>query len=288
MRSDVEGRVSERKLVTVRGRARRGTRSLLAGTLTLVALAVSLGGIVPTAAHAGKLHPRYDVARHVFALAAPAGWGGARATAATTRHIPDPAFAGYLTHQADVTTVTTRFKVPAVSCTKADRAIGPGAFLLTGPRDHLLFNAANIIIGCYRGKPGAEEALVVNGAESDYHRSLSVGDTISVRLTDDPAGHTVVQLSDLTQRYTLTRIGRPATPVAQLVGDWGSIDIRTQAQLPPPKFRPTTFRSVSIDGQPIGSTGPLGYDMETSRHVLQIVARPVGGRARDTFTCTRA
>lgn len=281
-------RVSERRLVRVRDRAKPSTRSLWAGRLTtLVALAVALGGIVPTAAQAANVRARYEVASHVFALAAPAGWGGARAAAAPTRHVPDPAFAGYLTHQAGVTTVTTRFKVPDLSCTKAERAIGPGAFLLAGPRDHLLFNAANVIIGCYHGQPSAEEVLVLNGAESDYARPLSAGDTISVRLTDDPAAHTVVQLSDLTHRYTLRKIGRPATPIAQLVGEWGSIDVRTQAQLPPPNFQPTTFRSVSIDGQPIGSSGPLGYDMETSKHVLQIVARPIGGRARDTFTCTR-
>ena len=242
---------------------------------------------MPATAQAGKARPAYQVARHVFALAAPAGWDGARTATAQTRHIPDPAFAGYLTNQAGVTTVTTRFKVPDLSCTKADRAIGPGAFLLTGPRDHLLFNAANIIIGCYHGQASAEEVLVLNSAESDYGRSLSAGDIISVRLTDDPAGHTVVQLSDLTRRYTLRKIGRPATPNAQLVGDWGSIDARTQAQLPPPDFRPTTFRSVSIDGQPVGSASPLGYDMETSSHELQIVARPIGGRGRDTFTCTR-
>jgi hypothetical protein len=254
----------------------------------LAVLAVGLVGIVPTAAQAAKARPAYRVARHVFALAAPAGWDGARTAAAQARHIPDPAFAGYLTNQPGVTSVTTRFTVPALSCTKADRAIGPGAFLLAGPRDHLLFNAANIIIGCYHGQASAEEVLVLNGAESDYARSLGPGDVISVRVTDDPASHTVVQLSDLTRRYTLTRIGRPATPNTQLVGDWGSIDARTQAQLPPPDFKPTTFRSVTIDGQPIGSTSPLGYNMETSSHVVQIVTRPISGHARNTFTCTRS
>ncbi len=268
-------------------RRRRRARSLV--PLAVVALAVA--GVGPTVAQAGKARAGYRISSHLFALDAPSGVSGAQLRAITSasqrRHLPDPAFAGYVTNQTGVTTVTVRFKIPTLVCTKAESAIGPGAFLLTGPRDRLLFNAANVIFGCYKGQATAQETLVVNGAESDYARSVQPGDTISVRLTDNPTGHTTAQLSDLTRRYTLVKSGRPAAPDSQLVGDWGSIDAHTQAQLPPPGFQPTTFRAVSVNGQPVGSRSPLGYNMETSHRVVQIVARPISGPRHDSFTCTR-
>jgi hypothetical protein len=250
-------------------------------------LAVAAGGALPSAAQAGNAHPSFNAGRHLFALSAPARWSGAQARAAQTRHIPDPAFAGYITHETGVTTVTARYRLPNPKCTKAESAIGPGAFLLAGPRDLVLFNAANIIFGCYHGQASAQEALVVNGTESDYARAVGPGDLISVKLTDDPAGHIVVQLSNLTRGYTLRKSGRPAPADSEAVGDWGSVDARTQAQLPPPAFGLTTFRGISIDGRPLGSTSPVGYNMVSSRHVLQIVTHPIGGPRHATFTCTR-
>lgn len=253
----------------------------------MAALAVAAGGVVPVAAQAGAAHAtRFDVGRHLFALSAPASRSSARA--ATVRRIPDPDFAGYIAHTSGVTTVTARYRLTNLKCTKAESAIGPGAFLLTGPRDRVQFNAANIIFGCFKRQPSAQETLVVNGKEIDYNRAVGPGDLISVKLTDDLAGHVVVQLSNLTRGYTLRQGGPGGVADSEAVGDWGSVDARTNAQLPPPEFKSTTFRGVSIDGHSIGSTSPVGYNMVSSRHVLQIVTHPIGGPRHGTFTCTRA
>ncbi len=269
-------------------RNHRASKSLWARRLIPVAaLAVAAGAVLPGAAQAGKAHTRFGVGRHLFALAAPAGWAGPQAGAAQTRRIPDPAFAGYITHVAGVTTVTTRYRLPNPKCTKAESAVGPGAFLLTGPRDLVLFNAANIIFGCYRGQTSAQEALVVNGKESDYTRALGPGDLISVKLTDDLTGHVAVQLSNLTRGYRLRKSGSAGLADSEAVGDWGSVDARTQAQLPPPAFGLTTFRGVSIDRRTLGSSSPVGYNMVSPRHVLQIVTHAIGGPGHATFTCTR-
>ena len=87
---------------------------------------------------AGQSRGAY-VTRPVFALAAPGGWQapGMRATGSrsATHHVPNPAFAGYLTMRTGVTSVVAHFKVPGVACTHQETAISPGAFLLTGPND---------------------------------------------------------------------------------------------------------------------------------------------------------
>jgi hypothetical protein len=267
---------------------RRNGRTLrVRGVAPVAVLAVAAATLLPSAAQAGKAHPGFAVGRHLFALASPAGRSAGHAAAARTRRIPDPAFAGYLTYKTGVTTLTTRYRLPNPKCTKTESAIGPGAFLLTGPRDVTLFNAANIIFGCYHGQTSAQEALVVNNKEFDYTRALGPGDLIIVKLTDNPAGQIVVQLRNLTRGYTLRKSGRPSIVDSEAVGEWGSVDARTQVQLPPPAFGHSTFRGVSIDGRPLGSSSPTGYNMVNSRRVLQIVTHAIGGPGDGTFTCTR-
>ena len=249
------------------------------------ALALGLIGTASSSARTGPDPGSHLVSRAVFALAAPHGGRAQR----ETRRLPNPAFAGYSTAGSGVTVMVARFKVPGVACSKPETAIGPGAFLLTGPRDRVSFNAANIIVGCYRGTATAQEAIDVDGVESDYVRPVQPGDTIVARLTDTPGGQIVVQLRNLNprRRFALRRTGRGSTPQSELAGDWASIDAKSQSQLPPPDFEPTTFRGVSVDGHPIGSLSPTGYNMASSSQALQIATSPLRGPAQDTFTCTR-
>ncbi len=266
------------------------TRSKARALTALVVLAFA-PWVMSATSQARSAGGAYRV-RPVFALAARHGWVALRPMAVGARsgkHAPNPAFAGYLTARSGVTTVVARFKVPGVACTRQEAAISPGAFLLSGPSDRESLNAANVIVGCFRGTASAQEAMVVNDVEFDFVRALYRGDVMIARLTDDPGHQTVVQLRDVTpgHKFVITKSGLGATPDAQLVGDWGSVDQRTQAELPPPDFERTTFRSILVDGHPLGSIAPVGYDMTSSRNVLQIATSPLTGSARDSFTCTR-
>jgi hypothetical protein len=229
----------------------------------------------------------------VFALLAPDGRAGTHAAAISARgrkhHVRNPAFAGYLTNRGGLTEIVGRLRVPGVACNQKERAISPGGFLLAGPSDRGSFSAANVIVGCYRGVPTAQEAMVVNGVEFDYTRPIQRGDVIVFRLTDSPGKQTVVQLRNLTspRKFVITRRGRGVAPNAELVGDWGSIDAQTAAQLPPPDFEPTTFRSVTVDGRALGAGALQGYDMASARGILQIKTGPLRGQARNKFTCRR-
>jgi hypothetical protein len=269
--------------------------SARAERLTLLAvLAFTVGAVAPATAQTGRGRRANRFARQLFALAAPGGGPAARTmglhAASGTQHVPSRAFAGYVTHHTGgVTQVVAYFKVPDVKCTHEQRAVGPGAFLLTGPTDHEVFNAANVIVGCSGGAPVGFPVLLVNDTESNFSRPLAAGESIMVRLTDDPGRQTVVQLSNLTphHRYTLTKSGRGNIPNSQLVGYWATENVKTGTELTPPDIRPTTFSSVSIDGRPLGSRGPVAYDMTDANRAVLIATSPLMGPAKDVFTCTR-
>jgi len=228
----------------------------------------------------------------VFTLVTPRSWGGRRVHAAAAppqRHAPNTAFAGYAAGHADAIDLVARFRVPGVTCAKRESAIGPGAFLLSGPASRLAFSSANLIVGCFRGQANAQEAIEVNGVEFDFVRAVQPGDRIVARLIDTPGGRTLVQLRDLNprRRFVLTRSGRGLMPAAELVGDWASADVKTGNQVPPPDFQATTFRGISVNGHPFGSAAATGFDMASSGNVLQISASPLRGTPRNRFTCRR-
>lgn len=261
--------------------------------VTVSALGVALAAAIAPIAQAGRGQGTYVVHRPVFKLVAPSGPHAARPlemeARTAKRHLPNPAFAGYSTSTSGVTDLVARFRVPAVACSKKETAIGPGAFLLAGPHDRLSFNAANVIVGCFRGVASAQEAIDVNDDETDYVRPVQPGDVIIARLTDHPDGKIVVQLRNLNphRRFVLTRSGRGSNADAELVGDWASADANTGARVPPPDFEPTTFRSISVNARPLGSASPTGYDMTNSSSLLQIRTSPLRGSARNQFTCSR-
>ncbi|MFL5821828.1 MAG: hypothetical protein ACJ764_00135 [Solirubrobacteraceae bacterium] len=225
-----------------------------------------------------------------------AGLGGAgrssadrMGTVSRNRNRPNYAFAGYLTTQSGSMTVKVRFKVPKFVCTKKERAISPGAFLLSGPSDSEVFSAANIILGCFKGHPVTEEVLVINNVERNAHRPLHAGDTVVARVTDRPAGSTTVevQVTGKGHHFALRDTGMGTAPDAELLGDWASVDLSTGRPVLPPRFAPTTFRSGKVDGKPFGSLKPTGYRMVRPSHGLQISTGRFFGTPKDNFVCRR-
>jgi hypothetical protein len=253
----------------------------------LCALALTALLLAPVAG--ASTHRRAAWRGPVFADGGLTGLGRPAGMASRAGNHPNMAFAGYLTTTGGRATVQARLTVPAFACTSAERAISPGVFMLSGPTDHEYFNAANIILGCYKGKRVTEEALVINNREKNSGKPLHPGDTVIVSVTDDPTGPMSVEVRDVTEghRFTVRFRGRGATAQAELVGDWASVDTATQLPLAPPRFAPTTFSSGRVNRSPLGSLRPTGFDKAGAGGKLQISAGRLVGTARDRFTCTR-
>ena len=251
----MSAQVSEKPSLAMAARRRPG--HLLA---VLGALALGAATVVPAVATArGAISLR---------IARPAG----KFHISSTTNPANQAFAGYRVGQTGATSVVAQFRRPALTCTNADTGIGPGAFTLSGPSDHQQFSFAGIIMGCTGGTiDPSHEALVVNGAETDYGKPVYLGDQLMVQLTIN-AKATVAQVSDLTRghAFVISATGRGEPARLELVGEYAVQDVSSGAQLQVPNFGTLNFSSASVGGSPIGSESPVAYDMETSGKVVQI------------------
>jgi hypothetical protein len=251
----------------VRSHGSRRSRAVVAGALTLAA-AVAF----PTLAGAHSGPGRFAVqglTRH----------GSARS------NVPDPSFAGYLTQVTrGVTSVVADFRVPKLKCTSETTGIGPGAFVLAGPRDHHSFDFVGMQLVCDGGTTSNVESLVVNDVEFDYSMPLFVGDVLEINLTVGPSG-TVAQLEDETEghEFVLTKSGRGLPAASALVGEDALVLVATGAQIPVPNFGRIKFRSVSIGGKPLGSVPSVAYNMQTNAKVLQVQTGGLSGKHRNRF-----
>ena len=278
-------------MIGLPGPARRSSRLGLLRAGMALALLLALSALLPSLVRASPRRGEALAAQAIFGDSAAGGGSpsGGTAGASRQRKRPNPAFAGYLSTRTGTAIVQTRFTVPDFACTRREQAISPGVFVLSGPPDHEYFNAANIILGCYRGRRITEEALVVNNIEKNRLRPLHTGDVIIVRIRDRPSGSLTVEVRDLTRghRFDVKLTGRGVTAQAELLGDWASVDNSTGKEVIPPRFAPTTFSSARIDRRPLGSSRHSVFNMANSRHQLQISTSRLSGTPPETFTCTR-
>jgi hypothetical protein len=183
-------------------------------------------------------------------------------------------FAGYVTfRERRVATVSARYLVPHLSCSKIDAATSPGVEIVTGDataRPHT--DSAHVIIGCENGHPGAEATILINNKEYTAPIRVAAGDEIAVSVRDVSGGKVTARVRDLTRgrRFTFTRSGHGVRPHVETVGDDTPIDSRTNLPAQPPKFTPTTFGLAIVDGKAIGASQPQVDDMTTPERKLEV------------------
>jgi hypothetical protein len=188
----------------------------------------------------------------VLGLAAPAqaaatghgGGGPAGAHARTPSVINNTVFAGYQATVAagSATSSAAQYKLPALSCTSANRAITPVAGVAVN--NFATYSAAFVFTGCRGGKAVYFPALVVNGSEGNF---------IKVATKVTTAG-TTVSVTDATTKVTKKRTGSGASSSAAYVGDsdWavnGTI-------LGVPSFGTLSFTNCSVDGKALAAAHP--------------------------------
>ncbi len=178
-------------------------------------------------------------------------------------------FAGYQTAVAagSATSSAARFTVPKLSCGAATRAIGPAAGVEVN--NNQTFSSAFLFTGCVNGKSVDFPALVINGSETNYPKSLfSAGDVISLSTKVTTAG-TTVQARDASTGVTRKLTGAGAAASAAYIGDsaWFTSG---GALLGVPNFGTLTFTNCLIDGGALAVSLPSQYQRVNSSSTVQI------------------
>lgn len=213
----------------------------------------------------------------VLSLAVPAqaaatghgGGGAAGAHAGTASVINNTVFAGYEATVAagSATSSAAQYKLPALSCTSANRAITPVAGV--GVNGNTTYSAAFVFTGCQGGKAVYFPALVISGNEVNYTTTaFHAGNLIKVATKVTTAG-TTVSVTDATTKVTKKRTGSGASSSVAYVGDsdWavnGTI-------LGVPKFGTLTFTNCLVDGKALAAAHPA-KNQRVNGSIVQITA----------------
>jgi hypothetical protein len=243
-----------------------------------------------TVAIAGSLLLAAGAAAPALAGTAP----GARFALATGVRFADAAngtsttFGGWTFTPKTAKSVTTEFKVPTLKCTKTATGIGPIAVLITGTSSAQNFNAAGLLLECQSGSPAAAAAVVVDGASTVGTSPLAAGDLIQSTVSTT-ATKTTVTVADLTKGHTfkLSKSGKGAAALEELIMDDSLANSTTGAQLPVASFGTIGYSSAAVSGKAIGTVTPsMGVNMQTKKKVLQILTGPITGAKKNAFTTT--
>jgi len=207
------------------------------------------------------------------AQAATAGHGGSALASAHTRAVSvinSDHFAGYEANvtAGSATTSAAQFKIPALTCTSAFRAITPVAGVSVTFNNAATYSSAFLFVGCQNGKALYFPALVINGTETNYNTThLAAGDVIKVSTKVTTAG-TTVQVADVTKSITKKLTGPAASPTSAYIADSGWYI--NGSPLGVPKFGTLTFSHCSVDGKTLASAHPTKVQRVNSSNVVQI------------------
>lgn len=220
------------------------------------------------------------------ALAAPVGLAGPALASSGGRSsvvkTKSTTFAGYhALHAASSMTVSTKVVVPSLKCTKASRAIAPGASFLTVSSA----SAAELFVGCSKGKAQFYPSLVINGTRHNYP-SLHAhpGDAVALTVSENASGTTasVVDSTHKSVKKTVKGSGTMQPLTDPMIGDFPWF--KSSSSMKPegvPDFGKLGFSASMINGATVGSYSS-GTLFQVSRYnstltTLQIAAGKLAG-----------
>jgi len=243
------------------------------GTVAVLgSLLLAVSGTVPAFAHTGP--------------SAGLRFGGLRlaATAAAT----STGFGGWAFAPKGAKSVTTKYKVVKLKCGSATTGVAPIAVFVTGTSSAPKFNAAGILMACSGGKQIMKAAVIVDGAAKAGTVPPVVGDLLKATITSSTTT-TTATVKDLTKghTFTLTKSGKGAASLQELIINDSLVNRSTGMQLPVANFVKQAFTSAAVSGKAIGTVTPrTAVNMVNKKGVLQILAGPITGTAKNMFTNT--
>jgi hypothetical protein len=203
------------------------------------------------------------------------------ASGATTgsSHGHSPSFAGYQNNGA-VTSASTTFKLPALTCTATNSGTVPNLTLTNFTTEE--FTGGGVYVQCVGGVATYGAYAEINNKYGYLTPTLHAGDTIKVSLATSAKG-TTVTVADTTTKGTLKSTVKGPGGAGSFTGmSVGDAQIGSPG-LPIPQFTPLRFTATKVNGVSLGAGTVFGSDMYNGA-TLQILAGTLS--AAGTFTTT--
>jgi Peptidase A4 family len=197
-------------------------------------------------------------------------------------------FGGWTFAPKTATSVTSEFKIPTLKCTSTTTGVGPLSAMVTGTSSAQKLSGAGVLLECASGAPAAAATVIVNNTETNSTHALHVGDLMKATVTRS-ATKTTATIADLTKghTFTLTKSGKGAAALEELIIDDSLANSSTGKQLPVANFGKISFSSGAVSGKPLGSVTPrTAVNMQTSKKVLQILTGALTGTKKNAFLTT--
>ena len=197
-------------------------------------------------------------------------------------------FGGWVFKPKAATSVTAKFKVPALKCTKFLTGVGPVAVMVTGTSAAPKLNAAGLLLTCVSKKAVMRPVVRVDGTPTIGSNKVAAGDLIQSTITTS-ASKTTATVADLTKGHTfkLTKSGKGAAAFREGIIDNALTGTKSGKQLPIANFGKISFTACAVGGKAIGSVTPrAAVNLQSKKKVLRIVTGPITGTAKNAFTTT--
>ena len=192
---------------------------------------------------------------------------------ASTAPIASKSFAGYevTKTKTHVSSVTTTFAVPSITCKKSFSGVGPSIVVQTTPNKKNVYaiDAAAVGVGCVKGKAEYESIIEVNN-DSFNDFPFSAGDSVKVTITLNKK-KTSVTVDDLTSKTSKTRTGAGRLGEYAYLGDEGLEINSKKTGLDP--FTKTSFTASKVNGKSLSAQKAVAYEAKRGKTLLIAVSR---------------
>jgi hypothetical protein len=234
------------------------TRGVFVSGLVFVAVIATTLLTVPVGSPAAGATPRHPHQRGTRTQGPAAGAGALDARTAGARPTSTgsaPGYAGYDgVAPTSAVTVSASFVVPTISCPAADY-LGTIPGVIVGRSDAFL--GVGIALECFAGSAVYDPVVFFNGPFTHLKLTINPGDTVVVKVAVGATaiGTVADKTTGVTQKRSFTGFAAGYVDV----GDDSEYDY--YSQLGVPDFGIAHFASVTVNGNPLSSISPSGYDM---------------------------
>jgi hypothetical protein len=187
-------------------------------------------------------------------------------TAAFAANPTDTNFAGYLTGQPTVSSVSTTISVPRITCdAESNLAMGVGA-VIYGNSGTPTDSGAVLRTLCINGAATYSVEVIVNGTKTFPKLKIRPGNTIEIDAAESPTATSVSVANDNTGKAASQSSSGGVTMTVLEIGD-----IAMSGTSGPPAFKSTTFSGTLVNGGSLGSLSPAPAPLDWANSGVRVI-----------------